>query len=621
MKTHFLGKFLVSLILTLLMTRCSFQSDSSKNRSQHLKDKSTQTNQNKNSTTLDKDNKFDTLAQDAESMESTTEAIKKAKIIRADVVAHNPMTSISVRDFKVNISQIDNSKFPDVSLVVSVTDKNGNPLVVNKDFFQIIEHDVIIPKENIISVLQKKDSKDKTSKIPLNVILAIDKSSSMAGEGKYKEKIREKQPLWFAMQAAINFIDRAKENDLISVIAFDGDIHPLGTNQSAIPKIKELKPAGYTALYGALFTAVKRLEAGSGIKAVILLSDGKNDTRGSINRTLKKIRLQDGIYIAENLAVPVFTIGFGKGFNEITLKKIARDTHALYFKTAEKEEIIQLYKLIRRIINTQYVITYRSKSLREVTRVSLRLGRFEDERDFTTPEHVIRRQKELLEKISIVKKEKDKLKLLDENLNRRMGELNKTQADLDARESKISDENAKLKKALRDLQAKEDKLNESKTAVLDLKASNEEQQSRLTERQRDIDNREAALNDQEKKLGEMTHAQDNQEKLLENRDESLRKREEVLANKIKELKAEKAELRQQLLVVENKEAKLDREIKENTHLKTKLVKEKKVLSKEKIRITRLSKKLDDILLDIRSKYKEALENVTEQKRELEGIKP
>ncbi len=619
MKAHFLGKSF--LILTLLISACSLQSDAPKKDSTHTKNKSTQADKSKTSKKSDKPNDFDNLAKESESIESTTEAMKKAQIIKADVVAHNPMTSISVRDFKVNISQIDNSKFPEVSLIVSVTDKNGNPLVINKDFFQIEEHGKIIPKENIISVLQKKDTKSKISKIPLNIVLAIDKSGSMAGEGKYKEKIREKQPLWFAMKAAISFIDRAKDNDLISVIAFDGDIHSLGTNQSAIPRINELVPKGYTALYGALYTSVQRLEVGSGIKAVILLSDGKNDTKGTINRALKKITLKDGIHLAENLAVPVFTIGFGRGFDEFTLKKIANNTHALYFKTAEKEEIAELYKLIRRIINTQYVITYRSKSTTEVTEVALRLGRFVDQREFKTPEHILRRQRELLEKISIVKKEKDKLKLLEERLNQQMGDLNKDQADLDAREDKISDENAKLKKALRDLQAQEDSFNESKKAILAIKSENDERQSRLSQLKEDIANREAALRDKEKKLGEMTHAQNNQDKLLENRDEDLRTREEVLSTKIKELKDEKAELRQQLLVVENKEAKLDREIKENAGLKSKLDKKKKVLSKEKVRLTKLREKLDIILLDIRSKYKQALDDVTEQKRELEGLKP
>lgn len=576
---------------------------------------------------------YDRLTKEAQKQISDTEFITREEIIKADVTATNPRTKEKVRDFKVNITQIDNSKFPEVSLIVSVTDKDGHPLNVDPDFFVIEEHGLKIPKNQIISVRQKMASSGfNKNDFPLNVILAIDKSGSMAGVGKYKENDPKKQPLWYAMKASVSFIKQANPDDLIQALAFDGDLHPLGSNLEAIDKIRELKPKGSTALYGALLASTQMLQIGKGLKAVILLSDGKNDTKGTINKSLKRVTLQQGILEADRLSIPVFTIGFGKGFDEYTLKKIAKETHALYFNTAKKEEIASLYSQIRQIINTQYVITYKSKSLEEITDVGIGIGRMEDRRTFNVPEHVVRRQKELYKKIALVEKEKSRLDQFEKELNQKLVKVNNEGTRLDKKDEALADKNLELKEEKKRLEKKESELNQFDKVVKNLESKNKKEQKNLKNLRSDLEGKSQELRDKEKKLNELQAALNNRERSLDTKDDHLSKqekrlkkemkqREEKLRKELEDLQKEKAKLNQQLITVENKEEKLNRAISENKSLKKKLEDERQKLVDERKRLAKVKDKLNKTLKRISEKHKQALKEVMEEKGGLESIKP
>ncbi|MDH4129805.1 MAG: VWA domain-containing protein, partial [Spirochaetota bacterium] len=445
---------------------------------------------NTNDKNLSSKEKFEKLATEKKNEKTDLEYIKKHGIIKTDVQATNPITQVAVRDFKVSISQIDNSKFPEVTLLVSVTDTDGNPLVVNKDFFNIEENGFKIPKSNIISIVQKKDVDKKSVSRPLNILLAIDKSGSMQGNAKDIGN----QPLTFAKDAAIEFIRQAQKNDTVQVIAFDGDIHRLGTNEFAVRRIKSLQPKGSTALYGVLLSSVKELQMGGGIKSVILLTDGRNDTRGTINLELKSVTLEMGLHAADQLAIPVFTIGFGSKADDETLKEIARRTHALYFKTAKKEEILLLYKQIREIINTQYLITYRSESLQEVTDVKVELGRFVDRRTFTTPSFVVNREKKVREDIAIINQEKNRLEQFEKDLNDKAANLKKSQVIFDEEKIALKEQENKLNSEMTKIKLRESELNSFETRVKELESKIKEEKMRLDKVKQSLDSKEASLN-------------------------------------------------------------------------------------------------------------------------------
>jgi len=560
---------------------------------------------------------FDKLKKEKDHKDTDLEFIKKEGIIKTDVVATNPSTQVEVRDFNVNISQIDNSKFPEVTLLVSVTDKKGNPLKVNPDFFTIEENGFPVPKKNFVSVILKKDSKKKIAKKPLSILLAIDKSGSMKGNAKKKED----QPMSYAKNAAVEFIKQAKESDLIKVIAFDGDIHPLGANERAVPRIEQLQPTGSTALYGVLLGAVKELQMGGGIKAVILLTDGRNDTRGTINQSLKSITLQMGLIAADQLAIPVFTIGFGERADVSTLETIAKRTHALFFKTAKKEEITQLYTLIREIINTQYLITYRSESLQEVTDVKVELGRFVDRREFSTPAHVVKREKKLREDIRIVKDRESELNKLEGELSTKQTTLSKREKNLEERNARLKEERIKVERDKLSLEKKEAELKDFEGRMTQLKSKLDVEEKALAKLRQELTGRQASLDEEEGRVKELSRANSTRAASLERKGEALAASQKRLEKQLEDLRVSRAKLNELQISLENKEARLKRELTENTELNAALKKQKLAVDTEKKNIDQLRKKLNKLLKKVKDKYNDELKLIDGHKSELDTIQP
>ncbi len=600
---RFIINIIISLLIVSLIT-CTQTNDTKKSPKKDNKE-----------TKSDKAKKaFETLSKSKEG-ETDVEHMRKNKII--DVQALNPATQVSVNDFKVNITQIDNSKFPEVTLAVSITDKDGNPLLVKPDLFYIEENGVTIPKDNIVSIIQKKDTEKKSNYTPLNVLLAIDKSGSMVGNTNKEDQ----QPLAYAKKAAIEFINQAKKEDIIKVFAFSGDIYPLGINKDAIQGIEKLKPSGDTVLYGVLYESVKELQKGGGVKAVILLTDGRNDTRGTVNPQLRKITLRDGINAADKLAIPVYTIGFGQGADESILKEIALRTHAKYFQTGDKEQISNIYKLIREIISTQYIITYRSKSIQPVTDVKIEIGKFYDRREFTTPEHVIKREKKLREEIQIVKDRQKELDKQEKEIKDKISNLKEQEQSIALIKAKLKEQETTIEAKIKELNQKEKELNNYDERIRKLEAQLKKEEVNLSNLKTDLDSQSATMDEKSKRLNQLEKDQANKEKSLETKDSEITKRQDALEKELNDYKSARAKLTQQQTELENNQASLNKEIKENKTLKDQLNNEKQNLEKEKERLGELKNRLDSIIINIQNKYKKSLDEATDQKKELDKIKP
>jgi hypothetical protein len=88
--------------------------------------------------------------------------------------------------------------------------------------------------------------------------------------------------------------------------------------------IGELRREGsFTALYDAVFDASQYLEGqSSGGRAILLLTDGKNEGG--------ETSLEEGLEIARQRQIPIFTIGVGRAVNRRVLQRIAAQTGGSY---------------------------------------------------------------------------------------------------------------------------------------------------------------------------------------------------------------------------------------------------------------------------------------------------
>jgi len=467
----------------------------------------------------------------------TPEAIVRVKIPKTDVI--------------VKINQIENKDYPMVKLFVSVTDTEGHPLELdNPNLFVVEENGVELLKSEIKSIIQQKSAKDMDL-IPLSAVLAIDKSGSMALTPDEKIKLpEEEQPMFFAKNAAIEFLNKIQSFDNVEFITFDHNISYLGTNFAALEKISALSASGHTALYGALFSSVKSLENKEGIKAVILLTDGKNDVaKVPEDNKISHMPLESGLELATKLSIPVFTIGLGKGVDHSVLERISKETHATYFATGNKEDISMLYDKIRSIINNQYIISYNTKFLTEETEVKVDLYGPHDIRNYQNVEELVEKEKEYQNKLTnlddqikeydtkfkqveekektLIKKE-DELNKREEQLDKKEVVLEQTRKELEVKKEELAKKDEELKRLEQELASLDTQLNDKDKKLASLQSQLAGRENNLNKQKEELETKQLALNKLQTELDALKKTLDTKEVQLDTLNTNLNKKQTEL---------------------------------------------------------------------------------------------
>ena len=127
-----------------------------------------------------------------------------------------------------------------ISMNVTVTDtRNRFVTDLGADDFRVFEDGI----HQDISVFSQED-------LPLRMILLLDSSASM------------EEKMTFAQQAAVNFVETMKSDDLTEVVEFGSKAHivqPFTADADVLSyAIRRTQAGGTTSLYNALYIALKR---------------------------------------------------------------------------------------------------------------------------------------------------------------------------------------------------------------------------------------------------------------------------------------------------------------------------------------------------------------------------
>ena len=140
----------------------------------------------------------------------------------------------------VRITQVDNSKFPQITLYVSVTDANGEPLAVDPGQIQISENG---------AVMQPGQVSGSGEIGPLTTLLVMDVSGSMNNGDK----------LSAAKAAAQAYVDQMRPGDQAGLLTFNTKVtyvQSITTDHAALSQaINSLKAQDDTAMFDALVQA------------------------------------------------------------------------------------------------------------------------------------------------------------------------------------------------------------------------------------------------------------------------------------------------------------------------------------------------------------------------------
>ena len=255
-------------------------------------------------------------------------------------------------NLKVLITGIDSSNCPTIQSSVIVTDLNEDPVTgLNSADFSVLEDGV---RQTRITVEQ--------STCPIYFSLVMDYSGSMKQLGSI-------EPM---EAAAEGFIDNMRDADYGQIIKFSD------TNEIMLDFINDktaLKeairtepsfPLDGTALFDTIFKAITELSDQSGCRAVIVLTDGRDNVEDG--HSLKEV-----IDHALFHGISVFTINLDNLEQapsletrdqdaEADLRQIAGETGGLYRKAQGNDKLEDIYNSISEILKNQYLLTYESTS-------------------------------------------------------------------------------------------------------------------------------------------------------------------------------------------------------------------------------------------------------------------
>jgi VWFA-related protein len=252
---------------------------------------------------------------------------------------------------QLRITQVDNSKFPNVTIYVSATNSAGEPVGVDPATIQIYENGQLM---QIVDIQGGGEVVGQES-IPVTTMLVMDISGSMDKNDKISA----------AKEAAKSYVAQMRPGDQAGLITYDTQVYtvqPITADAAALTAaIDGLKTGSDTAMYNALMEAERALEGVAGRKAIIVLTDGlDNKSQSTADDVINTIG-QSGLTIS--------AVGFGDastrgqtGLDEAALKFLAEKSGGVYGYADNAEVLKALYQQQSRAMQSEYRITYVSPS-------------------------------------------------------------------------------------------------------------------------------------------------------------------------------------------------------------------------------------------------------------------
>jgi Ca-activated chloride channel family protein len=174
-------------------------------------------------------------------------------------------------------------------------------------------------------------------RLPVNVAIVIDKSGSMQGD-----KIEQ------ARQAAVHAIDRLRDNDIVSVIAYDSSVNVVvpatkaSDRQGIKASIRAIQAGGNTALFAGVSKGaaeVRKFKEDKRVNRVILLSDGLANVGPSAPSELEELGAS---LIKEGISVS--TMGLGLGYNEDLMTHLAMASSGNHVFIEDAENLVRVFQ-------------------------------------------------------------------------------------------------------------------------------------------------------------------------------------------------------------------------------------------------------------------------------------
>ena len=227
-----------------------------------------------------------------------------------------------------------------VELYVAVTDKNNQPVQgLPQDDFEVYEGG----KKQEIAKFELVEN------LPLTVGVLLDTSGSMASS------------IGTAERAAGDFLHRVlKPKDKAFAVSFSDrprlDMPPTDDIDAVALSINGLQAVGDTALHDALVQSLYYFRGMQGQRALVLLSDGDDNS--------SYFKYKDALEYAKRSGVAIYTIGFNLskigGGIRAKLNELSESTGGRLFTTDKPQDLPAIYAQIEKELRSRYLVAYNS---------------------------------------------------------------------------------------------------------------------------------------------------------------------------------------------------------------------------------------------------------------------
>ncbi len=227
-----------------------------------------------------------------------------------------------------------------VELYATVTDRRGRPVDgLTRDDFKVYEDG----SEQTVRRFERVEN------LPIYAGVLLDTSGSMTDH------------LDTAVQAALGFFNKViQSKDRAAVITFNGEtnlaVRFTNDREVLAGGLSGLRADGSTALYDSIIYALYYFGGVRGKRAVVLLTDGRDE--GS------KFRFRDALEYAKHSGIAFYTIGLGLTAKEpdirLKLAQLATETGGRSFFIERAAELAGTYSDIETELRSQYLVAYQS---------------------------------------------------------------------------------------------------------------------------------------------------------------------------------------------------------------------------------------------------------------------
>ncbi|HKQ96593.1 MAG TPA: VWA domain-containing protein, partial [Candidatus Polarisedimenticolia bacterium] len=239
-----------------------------------------------------------------------------------------------------------------VNVYATVRDAKGRPaLDLARDDFTVLE-------DGVPQTLTHWSA----ARSPITIALLVDASSSMRLDDKMTR----------AREGAEEFVQAVEPDDRLLVRWFDDRVHgeetPVTDRKAARDRLKAITPGGGTALYDALFATARGLLAADGRRAIVLLSDGRDQALEE-NEPGSLHLFEEALELAHRSEASIYAIGLGRHLDremDLTgtrsvreiLETFARQTGGRAWFPERAADVAEVYRQVAEDLRAQYTLAY-----------------------------------------------------------------------------------------------------------------------------------------------------------------------------------------------------------------------------------------------------------------------